>query len=63
MSASRQFTASILVALLVVLGLTAAGTASRAVPHVAADGARDAECSGDTHWSSELQRCVDDTHW
>ena len=69
MFTSRKSAASTLVSLIIatlaVLGI-ASGTASAADTHwstpvVTQDGP--GNCPEDTHWSADLQVCVEDTHW
>jgi hypothetical protein len=68
MFTSRKSAASTLVSLIIatlaVLGI-ASGTASAADTHwntpVATQGP--GNCPEDTHWSADLQICVEDTHW
>ncbi|MBN3929228.1 hypothetical protein IQ279_06160 [Streptomyces verrucosisporus] len=63
MSASRQLTATLLIALAAVLGPAAAGMAPQAGPQVTATGAAEGDCPADTREGSVTGGCTDDTHW
>ena len=64
MSASRRLTTTMWKSLLTSAVLAVAAVSGQALTGAAAESpAPVALCPLDTHWSDQLQACVDDTHW
>ena len=64
MSASRQLTTTVWKSLLVPAVLAVAFVSGQVPTGVTPEApAPVAGCPLDTHWTTELQACVDDTHW